>query len=45
MPLILLGVAMIGFSTAGLGLLGVRPFASAMRPAMVLAVSKCRRSI
>jgi hypothetical protein len=39
MPLILLGVAMIGFSTAGLGLFGVRPFSSAMRPAMVLAAA------
>ena len=37
MPLILLGVAMVGFSVAGLGAFGVWPFAAAMRPAMVLA--------
>ncbi len=37
MPLILLGVAMIGFSTAGLGVLEVWPFSSVMRQAMVLA--------
>jgi len=37
MPLILLGVAMMGFSIAGLGLFGVWPFSSMMRPAMVLA--------
>ena len=37
MPLILLGVAMIGFSTAGLGVFNVWPFSSMMRPAMVLA--------
>ena len=37
MPLILLGVAMIGFSTAGLGLFDIWPFSSMMRPAMVLA--------
>ena len=36
-PLILLGVAMIGFSTAGLGLFDIWPFSSMMRPAMVLA--------
>ena len=37
MPLILLGVAMIGFSIAGLGLFDVWPFSSVMRQAMVLA--------
>jgi uncharacterized protein YndB with AHSA1/START domain len=37
MPFILYAVAVIGFAVAGLGLLGLRPFASMMRPAMVLA--------
>lgn len=37
MPLILYGVAVLGFTCAGLGLLGVRPFTAAMRPALVLA--------
>jgi hypothetical protein len=37
MPLILLGVAMIGFSVAGLGVFDVWPFSSMMRPALVLA--------
>lgn len=37
MPLILLGVAMLGFSTAGLGVFGVWPFSLLMQPAMVLA--------
>jgi len=36
-PLILLGVAMIGFSTAGLGVFDIWPFSSMVRPAMVLA--------
>ena len=39
MPLILLGVAMIGFSIAGLGLFDVWPFSSMMRPAIVLAAA------
>ena len=37
MPLILLGVAMIGFSTAGLGVFGVWPFSSVTQQAMVLS--------
>jgi hypothetical protein len=37
MPLILLGVAMIGFSIAGLGVFDVWPFSSITRQAMVLA--------
>jgi hypothetical protein len=37
MPFILLGVAMIGFSIAGLGVFDVWPFSSMMRKAMVLA--------
>ena len=37
MPLILLAVAMIGFSTAGLGAFNIWPFSSVMRPALVLA--------
>ena len=36
-PLILFGVAVIGFSFAGLGLLEVWPFSTLVRPAMVLA--------
>lgn len=37
MPVILYGVAVLGFTTSGLGVLGLRPFTSVMRPAMVLA--------
>lgn len=37
MPFILYAVAVIGFTIAGLGLMGLRPFSSMMRPAMVLA--------
>lgn len=37
MPFILYAVAVVGFTIAGLGVLSVRPFTSAMRPAMVLA--------
>ncbi|HWI17661.1 MAG TPA: hypothetical protein VNT81_07940 [Vicinamibacterales bacterium] len=37
MPFILYVVAVCGFTIAGLGVLGVRPFTSMMRPAMVLA--------
>lgn len=37
MPLILYTVSVVGFVIAGLGLLAVRPFASIVRPAMVLA--------
>jgi len=37
MPLILYGVAVMGFTTAGIGLLGVTPFAAVVRPALVLA--------
>ena len=37
MPLILYGVAVIGFAIAGLGIIGVRPCASVVRPLLVLA--------
>ena len=37
MPFILYVVAVLGFTTAGLGLLEIRPFKWMMRPAMVLA--------
>ena len=37
MPLILFAVAVLGFVTGGLGIIGLRPFSSVMRPAMVLA--------
>jgi hypothetical protein len=37
MPLILYGVAVMGFTTAGIGLLGVTPFTVVVRPALVLA--------
>lgn len=36
-PLILIGVAVLGFMIAGVGLLGIRPFTFMVRPAMVLA--------
>src|SRR3954471_9307727 len=36
MPLILYDVAVLGFTVAGLGLFGVRPFAAIVRPALVL---------
>jgi hypothetical protein len=36
-PPILIGVAVLGFMIAGVGLLGVRPFTFMIRPAMVLA--------
>lgn len=35
--LILYGVAVVGFTVAGLGVFGVRPFTAMMRPALVLA--------
>ena len=37
MPLILYGVAVLGFAIAGIGLLGVHPFTVAVRPLLVLA--------
>jgi hypothetical protein len=37
MPLILYAVAVLGFTTAGIGLLGVRPFTAVVRPFLVLA--------
>jgi uncharacterized protein YndB with AHSA1/START domain len=37
MPFILYAVAVMGFTIAGLGMIGLRPFTSMMRPAMVLA--------
>ena len=37
MPFILYAVAVAGFTTAGLGILGVRPFTAVARPALVLA--------
>lgn len=37
MPLVLYGVAVMGFTIAGIGLLGVTPFTSVVRPAVVLA--------
>ena len=37
MPLVLYGVAVMGFTIAGIGLLGVAPFTSAVRPLLVLA--------
>lgn len=37
MPVLLLGTAILGFCTAGIGLLGVRPFTAATRPLLVLA--------
>jgi len=37
MPVILYGVAVLGYSAAGIGLLGVRPFTSAIRPLLVVA--------
>jgi hypothetical protein len=37
MPFILYAVAVLGFTTAGLGLFEIRPFKWMMRPAMVLA--------
>jgi hypothetical protein len=37
MPLILYTVAVVGFTVAGLGVLGVRPFTGAARPALVVA--------
>lgn len=36
-PVILYGVAVLGYLVAGIGLLGVRPFTHVLRPAMVLA--------
>ena len=39
MPFILYFVAVSGFTIAGLGLMGLRPFASMMRPAMVLGAA------
>jgi uncharacterized protein YndB with AHSA1/START domain len=37
MPLILYGTAVLGFTTAGLGLFGLTPFTIVVRPALVLA--------
>lgn len=37
MPVILYSVAVLGFTIAGLGVLGIRPFAGASRPLMVVA--------
>jgi len=37
MPVILYGTAVLGFSAAGIGLLGVRPFTALTRPLLVLA--------
>jgi hypothetical protein len=39
MPMILYGVAVIGFCVAGLGITGWRPFSFATRPALVLAAA------
>lgn len=36
-PVILYSVAVLGFAIAGIGVLGVRPFAAAVRPVMVIA--------
>ena len=36
-PVILYGVAVLGYAIAGLGVLGIRPFAAAARPLMVIA--------
>ena len=37
MPFILYGTAVLGFTTAGIGLLGLTPFTAVVRPALVLA--------
>lgn len=37
MPMLLYAVAMLGFTVAGLGLLGISPFRAAVRPCLVLA--------
>lgn len=39
MPLILYTVAVVGFTVAGLGVMGVRPFTAAARPALVVAAA------
>jgi hypothetical protein len=39
MPVILYGVAVLGYLIAGIGLLGVRPFTHVLRPVMVVAAS------
>lgn len=36
-PVVLYGVAILGFVIAGIGVLGVRPFTAATRPLMVVA--------
>ena len=36
-PVILYGVAVLGFTTAGIGLLGVKPFTAVVRPFLVVA--------
>jgi uncharacterized protein YndB with AHSA1/START domain len=36
-PMIFYGTAVIGFTIAGLGVFGIRPFASVVKPAMMLA--------
>lgn len=37
MPVVLYGVAILGFAAAGIGVLGVRPFSAATQPLMVIA--------
>ena len=37
MPVVLYAIAVMGFTTAGIGLLGVTPFTAAVRPLLVLA--------
>ncbi len=37
MPVVLYGVAILGFTIAGIGVLGVRPFTAAIRPLLVIA--------
>lgn len=37
MPLILYGVAVLGFTSAGVGLFGIKPFTAVVRPFLVLA--------
>jgi hypothetical protein len=37
MPLVLFGVAVLGFTTAGVGLFGVRPFTAVVRPFLLVA--------
>ena len=37
MPIVLYGTAVLGFTVAGIGLFGLRPFSALVRPALVLA--------